>query len=118
MALDATIHSGDIGTTFQITIVDANNSGIDISSASGDLDKLILFGKPGKPSPTVQYNASFVGDGTSGIMDYTAVSGDLDTVGTWELQGFVNLTDGAWYSNKQTFSVIDNVAKVTGVAGV
>ena len=115
MAVDSTIIQGDIGTQFTVTLVDSSNSGIDISSATGINDKFILFEKPDKT--VLQKSASFTAanSGTDGILTYTAVSGDLDLAGAWNIQSWQALTDGSWYSVKNTFQVGTYIAAVTGI---
>ncbi len=111
--LDDTVHLGDIGTSFQIKLIDATGAAIDISAATGNNDKFVLFKKPS--ITTVQQSGLFVTDGTDGKIQHTAISGDINEAGTWQLQGWVRLVGGSWYSDVSEFKVSDNVVQVTGI---
>jgi len=98
------IHLGDIGTV--ITGVFRNAAGpVDVSGA---LAKQIILSKPGGTERLVK-TAEFTTDGTDGSVQYTAVEGDLDTVGVWKIQGFVRTPSGEWWSQIQTFRVYPNL---------
>lgn len=114
MPIDSTIIRGDIGTQFSITLIDSSNSGIDISSATGANDKFILFQRPNQT--VMQKTALFsANSGTDGVLTYTAVSGDLDSAGAWNIQSWQSLSNGSWYSVKNTFQVGTYIAAVTGI---
>lgn len=98
------IHLGDIGTSFRISILDCNSNAIDISNAS---TKQIIFKKPGGGSLTK--TASFVTDGTDGLLEYNTISGDLDEVGTWKIQAYVVAPNGSWRTNFSSFKVHRNL---------
>lgn len=106
------VQSGDIGTIFEITLTNAG-AVLDISNATGVNDKYMLFKKP--DSSTLQKDSVFVTDGTDGKMNYTGVDGDLDQVGTWEIQGWANLGSGSWYSSIGEFACGRDIAEVTGI---
>lgn len=97
------IHQNDIGTVFRCTIYD-NTTLVDISGAT---TKQLIFKKPSGDKLTK--SASFYTDGTDGILTYTTVSGDLDEIGTWKLQGYVVLASGSWKSDIHTFTVHRNL---------
>ncbi len=79
------IHVGDIGTVFEITIVDDNDAAIDISTAT---TLQIIFKKPNNRG-TLTKTATFTNSGTDGKLEYATISGDLDTAGLWYIQGKV-----------------------------
>lgn len=98
------IHINDIGTVFQVTIKDENEDIVDISSATV---KNLIFQKP--DGSTITKSASFVTDGTDGLIKYTTVSGDIDSYGNWKLQAFIDLGDTELYSDITKFTVYKNL---------
>ena len=97
------VHKNDIGTLFLVTIYD----GAAVVDISGATTKQILFRKP--TATILTKTASFTTDGTDGQIDYTTISGDLDTTGTWEIQAKVITSAGTWFSDKGSFEVYPNV---------
>lgn len=98
------IHKSDIGTIFLITVKDGTTA-VDISGAA---TKQILFRKPDN-STLVTQTASFTTDGTDGKMQYTSVSGDLDTGGTWRIQVYLVIGGNEFRSDISTFEVHGNL---------
>jgi hypothetical protein len=98
------IRQNDIGTQFLITIKD-DGAAVDISGASV---KQLIFQKP-KAFVRVVQNANFYTDGTDGKMFYTSVSGDLDTLGTWKIQGILQIGTSVWSTDIHTFDVFRNL---------
>ena len=93
---------------FRLTFKDQDDVAVDISS---ETTKQIFFKKPDKTVVTQTAAFPSGGSGTDGIMEYVTISGDLDTVGTWEWQGYVILTDGSEYrTDRDEFLVLDNLA--------
>jgi hypothetical protein len=95
------IHKGDIGTIFELTIVDTADVVINVSTAS---IKYIYLQKP--DGTKVRKTAAFVTDGTDGKIKYTAVAGDLNQVGDWQIQGYVETSDGKFFTRKTKFEVL------------
>lgn len=101
----AEIHQGDIGTMFKITILDQNGEPKPLSSYT---TKQLIFKKPS--GTTLTKTASFLTDGSDGIIYYTSISGDLDETGVWKLQAYVH--DGVSNyrkSNVGSFQVYPNL---------
>jgi hypothetical protein len=98
------IHEGDIGTQFRVTVQDCNGTAIDISAAT---TTTIIFKKP--DGSTLSKAASFVTDGSDGLIQYTSASGDLNTVGSWKIQSFVVTPSGQWHSEFESFKVHRNL---------
>ena len=105
------VHLNDIGTVFEITLKDEGNSPeiVDVSTAA---TMEIIFQKPNGTSVT--QTASFTTDGTDGKIEYTTLTGDLDTVGLWKIQGHVVLgtaspINAQWRSDIDEFEVFDNL---------
>lgn len=97
------IHLNDIGTEFRLTILESG-AAVDVSSATN----YIKFKKP--DNTVVTESGSLHTDGTDGIIKYTSVSGDLDTVGTWRIQAFVDYGATEFYSDVSTFKVHKNLS--------
>ncbi len=80
-----TVRLGDVGTVFEVAIIDENGA-VDISNSAV---RQVVFGRPvvgwfSRP-------AEFVTDGTDGKIQYKSQPGDLDRPGEWRLQGKVAL---------------------------
>jgi hypothetical protein len=91
----STPHVNDFGTTFQITLTDADGVAVDVSSAT---TKQILFEKPDGTALTKI--AAFLTDGTDGIIQWIATAGVLVDFGLWKIQGRV-LAAGFQYSSEK-----------------
>lgn len=74
----------DTGSIFRVTVKKQDNTVWDISAAT---TIQIKFEKPS--GSTAIKTASYTTDGTDGKMEYVSVSGDLDEVGEWQVQGRV-----------------------------
>ena len=98
------IHVGDIGTVFELTIMDGP-SVVDISLAT--LANCIILKAPddGKLTKT----GVFVTDGTDGKVKYTTVANDLDEAGSWSIQAKIVLGTLQWYSSIENFNVHSNL---------
>ena len=93
------IQEGDIGTKLLVTITD-NDAIVNISSATS----LSIFIK--KPDGSIlTRTGTRQTDGTDGKMYYATVSGDIDTAGSYKLQGHVTLSNGSFYTSTVTFKV-------------
>jgi len=103
----ADIHVGDVGTDFQITVLDSQtNLPKDISSSS---QRQIVFGLPDGTSLTK--TATFVNTGTDGLIRYVGHSGDLSQAGTWKIQGIIFYSSGAeLHTDVAKFKVKPNIA--------
>lgn len=85
-----------IGLSIEITMTkDSDGAVIDCSGASAK--NIYLY----KPSGVVLTKAAaFKTDGADGVLKYTTISGDLDEVGTYKVQGFVVDSAGnEWWSD-------------------
>ena len=101
------IHNGDLGTTFLLTITEADGTtAVDVSTAT----KLqMIFLQPDGVSMTK--TAVLNTDGKDGKVKYVSVAGDIDVVGTWQVQGYVEFGGGTskYYSSVTEFMVYDNL---------
>jgi hypothetical protein len=97
------IHKDDIGTRFQVTIMDGS-SVVDVSTAT---TKQIILRKPDETNLTK--DASFYTDGTDGIITYTTTEGDLDVAGVWQIQAYIIIGSNKWHTDIGTFRVYPNL---------
>ena len=98
------VHNGDVGTIFRLTITDSSSTAIDVSTAS---TKYIYFLDPSGVKH--KKTAAFYTDGTDGIIQYTTIAGDIDEVGTWQMQGYVETSLGKFYMEKSSFQVLSTL---------
>lgn len=92
--MPAELHQNDIGTQFTFTLKDQNDSIVDISTAG--VIKIIFK----KPSCTIlERNASLLNDGTDGVFYYITQTGDLDEIGTYNIQGYVEIDANSWHTD-------------------
>lgn len=104
--MGADVHLNDIGTIFELTILDQDDAVVNVSSAVGAGTKVIRFEKP--DGSVVSQEAVFSTNGTDGKIRYVSLSGDIDQVGTWSMQGFVNITAGEFSTECPEFPVRPN----------
>jgi hypothetical protein len=98
------IHIQDIGTVLTTTLKDGTST-VDISGAT---TKQIILGKPDGTSSIK--TGSFTTDGTDGSMYYTTISGDLNQIGWWKIQGYIVSSAGSeWRSDIGNFEVHRNI---------
>ena len=97
------IHVGDIGTVFQVTVLDGGEA-IPLQTAT---TKQLIFTKPSREKLTKA--AAFVTDGSDGKIKHTSVSGDLDESGNWKIQAYIVLPGGSWKSDIGEFFVHPNL---------
>jgi len=97
------IHVGDIGTVLTATLQDINGTAINIS---GYMSYMIL----NRPDNTSFYcSGTLVNNGTGGTLQYTTVSGDLNTYGLWRQQGWVYNNSKQYYTDVKQFYVYGNL---------
>lgn len=106
MAADE-VHKDDIGTIFRATIKDGSTA-VDVSSAT---TLQFFFRKPDASLTVDTQTAVLTGDGTDGIIEYISTSGDLDTIGTWQLQAKIVLdVNNQFKTDWHKFEVHENIA--------
>lgn len=109
MATGQEIHLGDIGTIFRLQLTDCGTP-VDLSLATS----LVFCFQPPSPAALFSRTATFagtpfVGDGTDGGLQYTAVNSDLHVIGDWEIQARVVIPSGTFHSAIGSFEVLDNL---------
>ena len=97
------IHYGDIGVNFNITVMNGT-AALNVSNANSIN---IIFQKPDGSDLTK--TATLVTNGTDGNIRYTSVSGDLDQVGTWQIQARVDFGASVFSTDIQKFKVYRNI---------
>lgn len=104
MAVTADLHLNDVGTQILITIKEGNVA-VDLSTATV---KQFDFKK--KDGTTVVKDADFYTDGTDGILEYITLDGDIDQVGKWSVQPYLELPNWQGHTQKVDFRVGDLIA--------
>lgn len=97
------IHALDQGTQIRLTVYD----GADLVDLSGSSSKVIKFEKP--DGTDVEKTASFLTDGTDGIIYYTTESGFLDAEGVWKMQAILGFSTSQFRSDVKKFRVYSNI---------
>jgi hypothetical protein len=97
------IHYGDIGVNFNITVM----NGTAVLNVSNANSISIIFQKP--DGSDLIKTATLVTNGTDGNIRYTSVSGDLDQIGTWQIQAKVNFGASVFSTDIQKFKVYRNI---------
>ena len=97
------IHYGDIGVNFNITVM----NGTAVLNVSNANSINIILQKPDGSDLTK--TATLVTNGTDGNIRYTSVSGDLDQIGTWQIQARVNFGASVFSTDIQKFKVYRNI---------
>lgn len=98
------IQKSAIGVAIICTITE-DGTAVNVSTVS---TKQVILQKPDGTSVTK--TASFTNTGTDGKIQYTTISGDIDTIGIWGVQGAVIFSGGFnGRSDVQQFEVKDNL---------
>jgi len=97
------VHLGDVGTQFQVTFKDGSTV-VDISEAT---TKQLIFKKPS--GNVLTKSGTFLTDGSDGILTYTTVSGDVNEIGRWQLQGYLVIAGKIFSSDIVKFRVYRNL---------
>lgn len=105
----ADIHVGDIGTMFKLTIVDQDGIPVPMDNS---FVVTMTFLLPDKS--TIDRTASFLTDGSDGIVKYITVAGDLTQAGRWQLQAVVKKMSGPtilqeYHSDSVKIKVVANL---------
>jgi hypothetical protein len=96
------IRIGDIGTVFEVTVVD-DSVVVDVSTAS---TKEIIFVDPDGRETT--HAAAFSSSGTDGKIRYSTQSGDIYRAGNWQIRARVVIAAGTFNTSHKNFTVKPN----------
>ena len=99
------IHKSDEGTIFTITWIDGGEL-LDVSDA---LVRQVTFKHPNGGALLGPKTLSIPGGGEDGVTIYVFETGDLDTEGTWEWQGYIEFADGKFHADSGKFTVYPNL---------
>ncbi len=102
--MPAEIHQYDKGIQFLGTIRDQDDAVVDISTATV---KKLIFKKPSEE--TLIKDATFYSDGTDGKLYYITASGDLNEVGNWQYQAYIEPGSNWYHSDIVRFKVLRNI---------
>lgn len=97
-------HVGDIGTVFELELVDQDRQVVDISAA--DIMEIILQDPDGV---AVTKTAERTTTGLDGKFRYVTLAGDLDKFGVWYWQGHVVIGTSEFKTNILRFKVEPNL---------
>ncbi len=97
------IHLGDIGTIFEITVLQ-DGVALDISTATL---KQFIYRKP--TGAVVTKTAVFSTTGIDGKLRYTTIAADLDVIGAWQAQVYLEMPTGKWHTATARFWVRSNL---------
>lgn len=101
------IHVGDVGVSFEYTITQDDGVVLDLSDAS--LIQLIFYRPNIEPLIVTPF---LVTDGTDGRIQYLSEAGDINVRGLWQVQVYVEIGSGAFYSKIEDFTVYRNISDV------
>lgn len=104
MSASDQIRVNDIGTTLRFTIKD----GPDVVNISAATTKQLIFTKPN--GVVLTKDATFLTDGSDGILYYTAIAGDLDTCGIWQAQAYLVFPSSSYKTSIIKFTVHRNLS--------
>jgi hypothetical protein len=103
--MSSEIHYGDIGVKFNITVM---NGAVPLNVSNAN-NIYIIFQKPDIGGSNLTKTATLVTDGTDGNIRYTTVAGDLDQIGTWQIQAKVDFGASVFSTDIQKFKVYRNI---------
>lgn len=81
MAEIANVIVGNFGKEIILTVQDASSVAIDLSGYTGI--NIITFRKPDSAG-TQSWTLSFTTDGIDGKVEFTPLTGEIDTIGEWD----------------------------------
>jgi hypothetical protein len=82
-------------------------NGTEILNVSNADDIYIIFQKP--DSSDLTKTASLTTNGTDGKIKYTTIAGDLDQIGTWQIQARIDFGASVFSTDIQKFKVYRNI---------
>jgi hypothetical protein len=101
--LDSDIQENTVGLVIRLTIKEKGQT----QNLSTSTVKQIIIGKPDGTKLTK--TASFMTDGTDGVIQYVTVLGDLTPAGTFSVQSYLEMPDFQGKSTISTFGVNANI---------
>lgn len=96
------VRLNDSGFSVRLRIIDDDGDVVDISTASV---KRFDFNKPDRT--TMSKTASFYTDGTDGILTYITSTDEINQLGIWEIQAYLEIGSGVFRSTIVRFRVAE-----------
>lgn len=93
----------DIKVRLKLTITE-DGAALNVSTATS---KSIIVKKP--DGTVLNYSASFLTDGSDGVLYYDTISSDLNQVGTYKVQAEIILNSGTYRSSIGIFRTEYNI---------
>jgi hypothetical protein len=78
-----------------------------VSSAVDDKKKIYFQKSDGA---RIVRDAAFLTDGKDGVIQYAGKTGEIDIAGNWQMQGWVKITSGEYFSEVTSFKVYENLS--------
>jgi len=100
------VHKDDVGTEFNLTIVDTANANLPIDLTSASIVQVIIRRSDGSKKVV---EGTVFGPPTDGRVNYYTVAGDLNIIGWYKVQAIVVTPAGLWHSAIARFPVIKNI---------
>ena len=101
----AELHKDDYGTVLRALVQNSAGVAENVSSAT---DIYFYLAKPNADTILTK-SGQFTTDGSDGYIEYTTVSGDIDMVGVWSIQGHVLTPSGNYKTSISEFYVQRNL---------
>ncbi len=102
-----TMRKNDEGTKIVISLTEIVNGAVQAFDLTGATTTTIKFRKPGGNGTILEEIAVIESPPTAGQISYTTVTGFLDTVGEWDVFGYVENPSGKWHSHPGFIHVED-----------
>lgn len=102
MAVENLIHVEDVGTIFQLTLMQTTTLPLDLTGCS------VVFRFQAPDGLEYERTAS-IHDVEGGIVRYTAQEGDIHVAGNWKYQAIVTAPGGKWHSQIVKYKVKTNL---------
>ena len=99
MSINTDVHLNDEGTRFLITIKEGSDP-VDISSAT---IKELKFKRKDGTGFTV--DAGFDTDGTDGVLEYITLPDEINQIGKWSVQPYIEMPNWSGHTAKVDFRV-------------
>jgi len=100
------VHKNDVGTEFNLTIVDTANADLPIDLTSASIVQVVIRRSDGSREVV---EGTVVGPPTEGRVNYYTVAGDLSITGWYKVQAIVVTPAGLWHSATARFPVLKNI---------
>ena len=104
LPLEFVLHVGDVGTSLRVQFMESATVPLNICDATVMKIKL----QPPQSETEVR-DASFVTDGTDGMIECLTEADEINEVGAWSIQGYIETPGGKWSSQIRMITVKENL---------